>query len=233
MLKQPLILTVLIAAPLGAQAPSMAPPAPPPPLAKLQATQVSPYHHVFRMVSIQGDTLGVLDDQVVKGRDAQGQPAIIRIQSISGPTGIILDSAIADAATLTPRHHSSYSAHRELRIDFDKTRVTGELNDAGHPRPVNQEIKQEMFDSNMLDVLIGALPLAAGYTGRVMVYIYEAGGPIPMDVAVSGSEVVKGTDTWVTNVTLGRSTVRYYVGKSDHQVAQVVTPGMKLVRAEP
>jgi hypothetical protein len=232
MLKQPLILTLILTGPLSAQAPA-APPAPVPPPAKLAASQVTPYHHVFRMISVQGDTLGVLDDQVVRGNDAQGQPIIIRIQNITGLTGESLDSAIADATTLSPRHHSRHSPKRELRIDFDRTRVTGELIDDGHTRPVSQEVVEGVFDSNMLDVLIGALPLAPGYSGRVMVYIYEAGGAIPMDVSVRGSQDLKGTDTWVTGVTLGRTTVVYYIGKTDHEVKQVLTPGMKLVRAEP
>ena len=195
---------------------------------------VTPYHHRFRMVMSRGgrdQDVGSLDDQVILGQH-EGKPAIIRVQNVEGAAGVMTDTAVADAATLAPRWHSSASQGRTLRLDFAPRRVTGALTKSGDgPLPIDQQVPDSLYDSNMLDVVLSALPLAAGYRARMTIYLYEAGGPTPVDVEVTGSEKVDGVDTWITGVTIGGRTARYYVGKTTHQVARIVStpgPGMEI-----
>jgi hypothetical protein len=184
----------------------------------------------------QEQEIGRLDDEV-KLTQLDGKPALVRVQNVDGPTGQMTDTAVADPNTLAPRWHSSHAEHRNLHIEFARGRVTGTYKDAADPSfDINQQVGDSLFDSNMLDVLISALPLAENYKGRMMVYLYEAGGATPVEVAVTGSETVGGTDTWITAVTIGARTARYYVGKTEHRVAQIISSPragveLKLVRA--
>jgi hypothetical protein len=220
--------------PLAAQTAPKTAPAAAVPLAHVDPTRIAPYHHSLRIIKTQGgedQQIGTLDDRVVIGED-NGKPAIIRVQNVDGQTGAMLDSAVADPASLAPRWHSSHSERRILRLEFTPGHVTGSFWEQGDPSfPIDDKPTVELFDSNMLDVLIAALPLAAGYAGRLNVYLYEAGGPVPVDVAVTGSETVGGTDTWVTAVTLNQRTARYYVGKTQHRVEQIISvpaPGIEI-----
>src|SRR5258705_10888375 len=171
----------------------------------------------------QEEEIGTLDDRVVI-QDDGGKPAIIRIQNVDGPSGALTDSSIADAATLAPRRHNSQSERRILLLQFAGRRLTGTYWEAGDPSfPIDEQIPDGTFDSNMLAVLVAAMPLGSGYAGRIMVYLYEVGGATAMDVAVTGSGKIDGVDTWVTNVTLRGRTARYDVGKGDHRVVQIVS----------
>ena len=169
------------------------------------------------------EEVGSLEDRVAIA-EIQGQRAIVRTQDVNGPTGNMLDSAVADPATLAPRRHSSHGQRRNLTLQFEHARVSGTYQDAGDPPiPVDDKIGDQVFDSNMLDVLISALPLAESYSGRLTVYLYDAGGAIPVDVTVTGSDKIGAMDVWVTAVRLGGRLARYYVSKADHRVAQIVS----------
>jgi hypothetical protein len=136
----------------------------------------------------------------------------------------MLDSAVADPATLAPRWHSSHGQRRNLTVQFSDARITGTYQDAGDPPiPIDDKVAGRVYDSNMLDVLISAMPLAVGYSGRLAVYLYDAGGAIPADVTVTGSEKVGSMDSWVAAVRLAGRTARYYVGKTDHRVVEIVS----------
>lgn len=202
--------------------------------ARPDPARLVPYHQRFRMVMARNgriQEIGRLDDQVVLGED-NGKPAVIRVQNIEGPTGIMTDTAVADPETLAPRRHASHSEARTLTLAFAPNRVTGTFSKNGDPASaIDQPVTGNLYDSNMLDVLLATLPLSAGYTGRLMVYLYEAGGPTPVDIAVTGAETVDGTDSWVTGVTIGGKTARYYVGKTEPRVTRIVSspgPGMEI-----
>ena len=209
-------------------------PAPSLPPVRPDGKLVTPYHRSFRMVMSRNgkeQDVGGLDDQVTIG-EHNGKPAIIRVQNVEGPTGVMTDTAVADAATLTPRWHSSTSERRRLRLEFAPGRVTGNFRESGDAGfPIDQKFTDSLYDSNMLDVVLAALPLASGYRGHMTVYLYEAGGPTPVDVEVTGSDKVNGKETWITGVTIGGRTARYYLDKTTHQVAQIVStpgPGMEI-----
>jgi hypothetical protein len=186
------------------------------------------------MIMVRGgqeQEIGNLDDRVVVADD-NGRPSIIRVQNVDGPAGSMTDTAVADKTSLAPRWHSSHAEHRLLQLQFAGGKVTGKFKGSGDPPfPIDQSVPENVFDSNMLDVLVCALPLSDGYHGRLTVYLYEAGGAVPVDVAVTGSENVAGGETWVTGVTIAGRTARYFIGKSDHRVAQIIStqgPGVEL-----
>jgi hypothetical protein len=186
----------------------------------------------------QEQEMGTLEDQLVIASDS-GKPALIRVQNTATPAGLMVDTAVADAGSLKPKWHSSHARHRALRLQFGLGEVKGDYQEKEGPStPIAQRVPEPIFDSNMLDVLISALPLDEKYAGRLPLYLYEAGGPLNADVAVAGSEKVAGSDAWVTNVTLGGRTARYYVGKDDHRIVQIVSrvgpdAELRLVRQGP
>jgi hypothetical protein len=217
---------IMFAATMAAQEAPLPPRPPIPPPARLDPSRVAPYHQSFRMVMVQNgeeQQVGSLEDQVTLAA-ANGKPAIIRVQDVHSPTGSMLDSAVADPASLAPRWHSSHGERRNLSLQFAPAHVTGLYKDTGDPPiPVDDKVGENVFDSNMLDVLISAMPLAEGYAGRLTVYLYDAGGAIPVDVTVTGSDKIGELDTWVTAVRMGGRVARYYMGKTDHRVAQIVS----------
>src|SRR5262249_41509009 len=154
-----------------APAPKQPPPAtkpagPPPPPARPDPARVTPYHYSLKMIMSrngQEQEIGRLDDEV-KLTQVDGKPAILRVQNVDGPTGQMTDTAVADPNTLAPRWHSSHAEHRNLHLEFGRGRVTGTYKDAGDPSfDINQQVGDTLFDSNMLDVLIAALPLTEGF----------------------------------------------------------------------
>jgi hypothetical protein len=171
----------------------------------------------------QEQRVGSLEDRVAIDQ-VRGAAAIVRVQEVDGPTGNMLDSAVADPTTLAPRWHSSHGKRRNLTLQFSEAHITGTYQDTGDPPiPIDDKVAGQVYDSNMLDVLISAMPLAEKYSGRIVVYLYDAGGAIPVDVSVTGSDKVGSMDSWVAAVRLGGRAARYYVGKADHRVVQIVS----------
>jgi hypothetical protein len=222
----PLTILLITATGLWAQEAPLPPRPPIPPPAHLDPTRVTPYHQSFRMVLVQNGAeqqIGSLEDQVSIADD-HGQRSIIRSEDVNGPTGNMLDSSVADPSTLAPRRHSSHGERRNLALEFTDARITGAYQDAGDPPiPVDDKVNGRVFDSNLLDVLISAMPLADGYSGRLTVYLYDAGGSITADLTVTGSDKVGAMDCWVAGVTIGGRTVRYYVSKTDHRVVEILS----------
>src|SRR5262245_22691023 len=92
---------------------------PPPPPAVLDVSRIAPYHQALRMIMVRGGEelpMGTLDDQLIVGSDS-GRQALIRIQNTQTPAGLMVDTAVAEAASLTPRRHSSHAKHRTLLLE--------------------------------------------------------------------------------------------------------------------
>lgn len=204
-------------------------PSPPPP-ARVDPTRIVPYAQSFRVVQAangaEREVAQVQDQVVVTDRD------IVRIQSITDPVGVMTDSSAADRATLKPRWHSSTSNRRNMRLEFGPKQVSGRYQETrGQAQDIKEPVGDVIFDASMLDVLVAALPLAEGYRASLPVFIWEAGGEISADVAVTGSETLDGNDTWSVDVTLKEKTAKYNVTKSEPHVVRIVSspvPGVEI-----
>ena len=215
---------ILIAGARTAPAQTAAPPA------SVEPARLTAYHQSFRVLQVTQGTekqVATVEDQVIL-TDSQ----VIRVQSVTDPGGVMLDSSAADRATLKPQWHRSYSRQRTLRLDFAAKRVTGSYAARGDSATaISESVNAGVFDASMLDLVIAALPLAEGYRGQVPVFLLEAGGEIPAEVAVTGSEVLGGRDAWAVDVTLKGKTAKYHVAKREPRVIRIVstpTPGMEI-----
>jgi hypothetical protein len=173
--------------------------------------------------------VGSLVDEVT----VSGSGLVVRVQQITATgRGMMTDTAVAAGPTLTPRWHSSHGPNRHLRIEFAPGRVRGEERPKGADAiPIDHVVGNRIYDSNMLDLLVSALPLHASYRGRLPVYLYEAGGETPVDVQVIGTDTVEGVDAWLVAVTLGGRVARYSVAKEQPRVLRIVSspaPGVEL-----
>lgn len=166
-----------------------------------------------------------------------GRSALRRVQSVRLAIGVATDTVVVLRETLAPVRHRSHNPQRVLSLDFDGAKVTGSITPAGgEPRPVAAELDAPVFDSNPLDLLLRALPLAEGYAVRIPIYIHELGGRVWVATRVAGSETVEagegGTeDAWVVEVEAQGRTSRFWIAKASRELLRQGSspaPGVEL-----
>jgi hypothetical protein len=119
---------------------------------------------------------------------AGSTPLLEVVQRFPGGGGEIVDTAIADFATLHAVAHRSHQPTRTMRFDFVGNDAVGTV--AAHTAagdttaPVRQSLGGPIFDSNVIDLVVAALPLREGFTAELPFFFFERGGRVPMAVAV-------------------------------------------------
>jgi hypothetical protein len=105
--------------------------------------------------------------------------------------GEIVDTAVAELSTLRAVSHRSHQPTRTMRFDFAEQEALGTVMNVGAGsgavaklEPVQQNIGGPIFDSNVIELVIAALPLSSGFHAELPFFIYERGGRVPMSVAV-------------------------------------------------
>lgn len=112
-------------------------------------------------------------------------------QRFPGGGGEIVDTALADLRTLRAVAHRSHQPARTMRFAFVGGEAVGSVSESGPaldgtPRvePVHQALGGPIFDSNVLELVVAALPLEPHFTATLPFFIYEQGGRVRMPVAV-------------------------------------------------
>jgi hypothetical protein len=145
------------------------------------------------------------------------KPALRVVQTVEGPIGRSDDTAIAMLKTLQPVSLRGYNEGGALLVDFRGVKITGQQRPSnGTPIPISGTFKQALFDSNMLDFIVAALPLSKGYQARLPVYVYEEGGELLFDVAVQGERIYDGIPCYDVVVTMPGGEMHYAMSKKDH-----------------
>lgn len=161
------------------------------------------------------------------GRDTSAGTRTVVRRVISGPDGgrlleveqrfpagggEIVDTAVADLATLRAVAHRSHQPTRTMRFAFvagaaegTVTPMSGTGDSAAPVEAVHQALGGPIFDSNVLELVVAALPLRAGFSTELPFFIYERGGRVPMQVTVRERRTIPfrwvGTRTvWVVTV---------------------------------
>ena len=132
--------------------------------------------------------------------------------------GTATDTTIMKQGTLEPISHRSHAVPRTLSLDFDGRRVTGVY----APRDsaatgIDRVTDVPAFDAAVLDVVLGALPLAEGYATRLPMYIEERKGLVWFDVTVAGATDVDSVPAWDVRVAVLNYTVSYLLARDDHR----------------
>ena len=163
------------------------------------------------------------DQQMVGGRTRYALVAMdddrwAYVTTTTSQRGTATDTSIARRGTLEPISHRSHAVPRMLSLDYDGTTVTGRYvptDSAG--RDVHRTTDVPTFDAAMLDVVVGALPLAPGYATRIPMYIEERGGLVWFEVRVAGEKAVGDVTGWDVRIDVPEYSVNFILAKDDHR----------------
>lgn len=152
------------------------------------------------------------------------------VQRFPGGGGEIVDTAIAELSTLRAVAHRSHQPTRIMRFTFDGSDAHGTviaLRPAGDSvTPVQQSLGGPIFDSNVIDLVVAALPLRPGFAAELPFFIYERGGRVPMPVAVRERATVPfarlgARDVWIVSVGVPGAPATVWVDTRTHEVLRV------------
>jgi hypothetical protein len=169
--------------------------------------------------------------RVIDGRN--GARLLEVEQRFPGGGGEIVDTALADLRTLRAVAHRSHQPARTMRFDFVGDTAQGSVSARGAapdtaPRveAVHQAIGGPIFDSNLLELVIAALPLAPQFTAELPFFIYERGGRVPMTVTVRerarvAFPVLGEREVWVVTVGVPGAPATVWVDTATRAVLRV------------
>ena len=169
--------------------------------------------------------------RVVKGAD--GARLLEVEQRFPGGGGQIVDTALADLGTLRAVAHRSHQPRRSMRFAFVGDTAEGVVSavgpDGGPPSPpeaVHQGLGGPLFDSNLLDLVVAALPLRSQFTAELPFFIYERGGRVAMPVTVRERTRVTfpllgEREVWVVTVGVPGAPATFWVDTTARAVLQV------------
>jgi len=160
-----------------------------------------------------------------------GERLLEVVQRFPGGGGEIIDTAIADASTLSAVAHRSHQPSKTMRFDFVNGSAHGTVTslrgaDSSVVRDVDQALGGPIFDSNIIELVVASQPLAPGFTTEVPFFIYERGGRVPMSVRVLDRATVEfprlgRRDAWIVNVAVPGAPATVWVDALTRAVLRV------------
>ncbi len=151
-------------------------------------------------------------------------------QRFPGGGGEIVDTAVADLHSLRAVAHRSHQPTRIMRFTFAGNDAAGTVASVGTPHDSVAQVRQPLggpiFDSNVIDLVVAALPLRAGFTAELPFFMYERGGRVPMPVTVRERATVAfhqlgRRDVWVVTVGVPGAPATVWVDTQTHAVLRV------------
>ena len=154
-------------------------------------------------------------------------------QRFPGGGGIIVDTAVAELASARAVGHRSHQPARTMLFDFAANEATGTVtvnpasrDSAPRIEKVRQNVGGPIFDSNIIEIVIAALPLAPNFTSELPFFIYERGGRVPMRVAVQERASVPfpllgAREAWLVSVDVPGAPAMVWVDTRTHDVLRV------------
>lgn len=183
---------------------------------------------------------------VVQGTWAQdGTPLLQVVQRFPAGQGMIVDTAIADARSFRAIAHRSHQPFRTMRFTFGRDAAEGEVvtvegptgsagasgappesSDEPRVQPVTQSVGGFLFDSNVIEMVVAAMPLARGFSTEAPFFIYEKGGRVPMAVTVLDQATVTfaalgAREAWVVSVAVPGAPATVWVDTATRVVLRV------------
>jgi hypothetical protein len=166
--------------------------------------------------------------QVVR---SHGNRSLLQVeQRFPGGGGEIVDTAVAELAPLRAVAHRSHQPTRTMRFTFEDNDAQGTvtaIRPAGDSvSDVRQSLGGPIFDSNVIDLVVAALPLRAGFSTELPFFIYERGGRVSMPVAVRDRATVAFArlgerDVWIVSVGVPGAPATIWVDTRTHSVLRV------------
>ena len=156
------------------------------------------------------DSTGGMRRVVIHILHPRSRPPLLEVEQLfPGGGGEIVDTALAELATLRAVAHRSHQPTRTMRFAFDSTSAFGRvatLRPTGDSvADIRQVLGGPIFDSNVIDLVVAALPLQPGFQADLPFFIYERGGRVMMPVTVRERASVSFArlgprDTWIVTV---------------------------------
>ena len=190
-------------------------------------------------VFLDGRTRGEPDGEYVmetRLADVGGRPAVVRRERMSFLGRVVqADSFALDRATLAPLLLRAEGMGGGSAIDFSAGRATGWREGEDGRKKVDVRLAGPVFLAGSMDLVLGALPLAPGYTADLA--LFEPGaGPVTARVEVAGvEEVATGGGTlraWRVDVRGSGSAGTYWLREETRTLVQFVAAdrSMRMVR---
>src|SRR2546423_5393761 len=126
---------------------------------------------------------------VLRGFYASSGQRLLEIeQRFPAGNGEIVDTAVSDLHTLRAVAHRSHQPTKTMRFDFGDSSADGTVTSIGAAHdsttPVRQAIGGPIFDSNVIDLVVAAMPLREGFNTQAPCFIYEQCGRVMMPATV-------------------------------------------------
>jgi hypothetical protein len=164
--------------------------------------------------------------------DGQGGTRLLQVeQRFPAGGGEIIDTAIAELRTMRAVAHRSHQPKRTMRFAFVGDSAVGTVSSAaGDSAPRVETVRQGLggpiFDSNVLDLVVAALPLQPQFTTELPFFIYERGGRVPMAVQVQGRSTVEfsrlgAREVWVVTVGVPGAPATVWIDTQSRAVLRV------------
>jgi hypothetical protein len=156
---------------------------------------------------------------------AEGSPLLQVEQRFPGGGGEIVDTALAELGTLRAVAHESHQPRRTMRFAFAGDAANGSVvfhtGTGDSAVAVHQELGGALFDSNVIDLVVAALPLEPGFSTELPFFFYERGGRVMMRVTVRERTTVAfaklGTrDVWVVSVAVPGAPATMWIDARTH-----------------
>lgn len=152
----------------------------------------------------------------------RGERAFRTVQAVRTPQGSYADTAVFLEAGLRPVSLHSHTPQRRLNLEFRGTHVTGSTSPAeGETEMIDQTMDGPAFDSNIMDIIFGVLPLRPGYSGTLVAFLYESGGAIDVTFDVVGTKTVEADGqqrpAWELSVGYPFGSGRFWVDRETGQ----------------
>lgn len=151
-------------------------------------------------------------------------------QRFPGGGGQIVDTAVAELHSLRAVAHRSHQPTRTMRFTFGDSDAQGTvtaIRPAGDSvSDVRQSLGGPIFDSNVIDLVVAALPLRLGFTAELPFFFYERGGRVPMPVQVQERRTVSFShlgprEVWVVTVGVPGAPATVWVDTRTHVALRV------------
>jgi len=162
--------------------------------------------------------------------DRPGPHMVEIAQRFPGGGGEIVDTAIDELHTLRAVAHSSHQPTRTMQFEFKGDAAAGTV---AFKRPggdsvinVRQHLGGGVFDSNVIDLVVGELPLAPDYSVSLPFFLYERGGrvmtPVKVREKTSTSFARLGErEVWVVDVGVPGAPATVWVDTRTHTVLRI------------
>jgi hypothetical protein len=162
------------------------------------------------------------------GRSAAGAPVVRRVEATtSRMVPSTVDTFAVAAATLAPVSQRTHE-DRVVALDFQGAAIRGTIAEGGMTGPVEITLPMPVWYDNAMDLLLGALPLAEGYTASLPTYDDVAAAVVWRDIRVVGTEKVPGdgemVDAWRVETTRKGGVSTYWMEKASGRMMRWSQP---------